>query len=120
MGKRKYAHVEEYEPAILQMREEGKTRREIAEHLGLTMKQVKGWIDRYNRKQRNLAAGIPPKPKERPRQRPLSIANASLVCDGSPANNVAALRAATLLFYSALGLPPPSLLGRRLWGRRRL
>ena len=24
------------------------------------------------------------------------------------------------LFYSALGLPPPSLLGRRLWGRRRL
>ena len=52
MGKRKYAHVKELEPAILQMRKEGKTRREIAEHLGLTMKRVKSWINRYNRKQR--------------------------------------------------------------------
>lgn len=34
MGKRKYIHVEGYEPVILQMRMEGKTRREIAEHLG--------------------------------------------------------------------------------------
>ena len=72
MGKRKYTHVDEYESVILQMREEGKTRREIAEHLGLTMKQIKGWINRYNRRQRRLASGIPPKPKGRPRKRPLS------------------------------------------------
>ena len=72
MGKRKYTHVEEYEPVILRMREEGQTRREIAEHLGLTKEQIKGWINRYNRKQRKLAAGILPKPKGRPRQRPLS------------------------------------------------
>ena len=72
MGKRKYTHVEEYEPVILQMRKEGKTRREIAEHLGLTKQQIKGWIKRYNRKQEKIAAGIPPKPKGRPRKHPLS------------------------------------------------
>ena len=72
MSKRKFTHVERYESEILQMREEGKTRREIAEHLGMTKEQIKNWINRYNRKQRNLAAGIIPKPKGRPRQRPLS------------------------------------------------
>ena len=72
MGKRKYTHVEEFEPLILRMREEGKTLREIAEHLGLTKKQVKGWVTRYNHRQERIAAGIPPKPKGRPRKRPLS------------------------------------------------
>ena len=72
MSKRKFTHVERFESEILRMREEGQTRQEIAEHLGLTKKQIKGWINRYNRKQRNLAAGIPPKPKGRPRKHPLS------------------------------------------------
>ena len=72
MEKRKYTHVEEYEPVIPQMREEGKTRREIAEHLGLTKRQVEQWVTRYNRRQRKLAAGIVTKPKGRPRQRPLN------------------------------------------------
>ena len=72
MGKRKYTHMEAYEQVILRMREEGKTRCEIAEHLGLTKKQIKDWINCYNRRQRRLDAGIPPKPKGRPRQRPLS------------------------------------------------
>ena len=72
MSKRKYTHVKELEPVILQMRKEGKTRQEIAEHLGLTKQQIKDWIKRYNRRQAKIAAGIPPKPKGRPRQRPLS------------------------------------------------
>ena len=72
MSKRKFTHIERFESEILRMREEGQTRREIAEHLGLTKEQIKGWINRYNRKQRKLAAGILPKPKGRPRQRPLS------------------------------------------------
>ena len=72
MGKRKYTHIKELEPVIMRMREEGKTVREIAEHLGLTKKQVKGWVTRYNHKQERIAAGIPPKPKGRPRKRPLS------------------------------------------------
>ena len=72
MGKRKYTHIKELEPVIMRMREEGKTVREIAEHLGLTKKQVKGWVTRYNHRQERIAAGIPPKPKGRPRKRPLS------------------------------------------------
>ena len=72
MSKRKYTHVKELEPVILQMRKEGKTRREIAEHLNLTKRQVETWVTRYNRRQEKIAAGIPPKPKGRPRQRPLS------------------------------------------------
>ena len=72
MGKQKYTHVKELGPEILQMRKEGKTQREIAEHLGLTKRQVETWVTRYNRRQRNLAAGIVPRPKGRPRQRPLS------------------------------------------------
>ena len=72
MEKRKYTHVEELEPVILQMREEGKTRREIAEHLGMTKRQVEQWVTRYNRRQRKLAAGIVTKPKGRPWQRPLN------------------------------------------------
>ena len=52
--------------------EKGKTRREIAEHLGLTKRQVETWVTRYNRRQERIAAGIPPKPKGRPRKRPLS------------------------------------------------
>ena len=72
MGKRKYTHIKELEPVILQMRKEGKTRREIAECLGLTKRQVETWVTRYNRRQAKTAAGIPPKPKGRPRKRPLS------------------------------------------------
>ena len=72
MGKRKYTHVKELEPVILQMRREGKTLREIAGNLGMTKRQVEQWVTRYNRRQRRLAAGIVPRPKGRPRQRPLS------------------------------------------------
>ena len=72
MSKRKYTHVKELEAEILSMRESGKTRREIAEYLGLEKRQIETWITRYNRKQREIAAGIPPKPKGRPRKRPLS------------------------------------------------
>ena len=72
MGKRKYTHVKELEVEILSMREAGKTRREIAEHLGLEKRQIETWITRYNRKQKKIATGIPPKQKGRPGKRPLS------------------------------------------------
>ena len=60
MGKRKYTHIKELEPVIKRMREEGKSVREIAEHLGLPKKQVKGWVTRYNHRQERMAARIPP------------------------------------------------------------
>lgn len=67
MKKREYRKIEVLETEIIAMREEGKTRREIAERFGLTVKQIEWWVSRYNRKQAQLAAGIMPRPKGRPR-----------------------------------------------------
>ncbi|MDO5602382.1 MAG: imidazolonepropionase [Oscillospiraceae bacterium] len=67
MKKRKYTKVEAMEAEIMEMRGAGKTRREIGEQLGSTLKQVETWITRDNRKQAKLAAGIIPRPKGRAR-----------------------------------------------------
>lgn len=72
MSKRKYTHFSALEPVILAMREAGHTNREIADHLGVEKRQIECWVNRRNRKQKKLAAGIPGKPKGRPRVRPLS------------------------------------------------
>lgn len=68
MSKRKYTHIKVLEEEILVMRESGKTRQEIADHFGLSKEQIKNWINRYNRAQKKLAAGIPPRPQGRPRK----------------------------------------------------
>lgn len=68
MDKRSYTKTEILELEIIAMREQGKTRREIAEQFELTLKQVAWWISRYHRKQAKLAAGIVPRPKGRPRK----------------------------------------------------
>lgn len=68
MYERKYTHIAELEGAILAMREAGATRQEIADRFGLSKVQIKNWINRYNRKQAKLAAGILPRPKGRPRK----------------------------------------------------
>ena len=68
MTKRKYTHIQELEGEILAMRKEGATRQEIADRFGLSKAQVKGWINRHNRKQAKLEAGIVPRPKGRPRK----------------------------------------------------
>lgn len=68
MPKRKYAHMQALEEEILAMREGGATRKEIAERFGLSKEQIKNWINRYNRKQAKLEAGILPRPKGRPRK----------------------------------------------------
>lgn len=72
MSKRKYTHIKEMEGEILSMREAGKTCREIAEYLNLEKRQIETWVTRYNRRQKELAAGIPPKKKGRTRKRPLN------------------------------------------------
>ena len=68
MSKRKYTKMDKYAAVIATMREEGRTRQEIADTLGLEYDQVASWIKRNNRKKRNLAQGIMPKPKGRPRK----------------------------------------------------
>ena len=70
MSKRKYTKMDKYAAVIATMREEGRTRQEIADALGLEYDQVANWIKRNNRKKRNLAQGIMPKPKGRPRKQP--------------------------------------------------
>ena len=39
--KRRYTHIKMMEPEIIKMREEGKTRQEIADALGLTKTQIR-------------------------------------------------------------------------------
>lgn len=68
MTKRKYTKMDKYAAQITAMRDEGRTRQEIADELSLELEQVKNWINRNNRKERNLAQGITPKPKGRPRK----------------------------------------------------
>ena len=68
MSKRKYVQIKLVEDQIQLMRSEGMTNREIADHFGLNLKQVKNWINRHNRTQRNLENGIMPKAKGRPRK----------------------------------------------------
>ena len=54
MSKRKYTHIKAMEQQIVTMREAGMTRQEIADELGLTKEQIKGWIKRYNRRGREF------------------------------------------------------------------
>jgi len=67
---RKYTHVKVMETEILAMREAGKTRQEIAEEMGLTKKQVKDWVTRYNRGQAAKDDFRMPKARGRPRKNP--------------------------------------------------
>ena len=68
MSRRKYTHIQALEQEILRMRQEGGTRQEIADRLGLNKSQIKNWITRYNRRQAKMEAGITPRPKGRPRK----------------------------------------------------
>ena len=68
MSKRKYVHISEYEAIILSMRQEGYTRREIADTLGLSIKQIETWVTRYNKRQALLLAGKERKVRGRPRK----------------------------------------------------
>ena len=68
MGKSRYTKIKEYESGILSMREAGYTRREIADELGLELKQIEWWVSRYNKRQVLTLKGSEPKAKGRPRK----------------------------------------------------
>ena len=68
MSKRKYTHIKAMEQQIVTMREVGMTRQEIADELGLTKEQIKGWIKRYNRRGRKFLQEREHKAKGRPRK----------------------------------------------------
>ena len=65
---RRYTQMGQISEGILKMREEGKTRREIWEHFGLNKRQLENFINRHNRKQKEMAYGIMPRKRGRPRK----------------------------------------------------
>ena len=68
MSKRKYTHLKTVEALILSMRKDGMSLQEIADELGLSLKQMKNWSYRHNCEKRNLLKEIAPSPKGRPRK----------------------------------------------------
>ena len=63
--KRSWTNIRELEPKILEMRLAGKTRREIANELGLNKIQIKNWINRHNKEADCEESGLPPKRRGR-------------------------------------------------------
>ena len=63
---RSYRHIQQYEKEILRMREEGLSRREIGEKLGLSKDQIKQFINRHNKRQLKIEAGMSLRTKGRP------------------------------------------------------
>ena len=68
MQKRKYTQLKAVEGLILSMRQDGMTLQEIADELGLSLKQMKNWSYRHNCEKRNMLKGNASKPKGRPRK----------------------------------------------------
>ena len=68
---RKYTKIELLSDEIFRLKEQGKTHREIGDLYGLTKEQIKGFVNRQNRKQRLLKQGYVLRPKGRPRKNAL-------------------------------------------------
>ena len=52
---RKYRHISDYEKEIIKMYEQGMSLRRIGERLGFTLKEMRDFKTRYNKKQRMIA-----------------------------------------------------------------
>lgn len=65
---RQYTKMEELSEAVFARKAAGETNREIAESYGLTKEQIKGLVNRQNRKARKISLGYIPRKKGRPRK----------------------------------------------------
>lgn len=63
---RRYRQISNYEKEILEMRAQGKSKREICEIFGFEMKQLTNFITRYNRREEKIEAGVAMRAKGRP------------------------------------------------------
>lgn len=63
---RSYRHISEYENEIIELRKQGKSKREICEKFGFSQKQLTNFITRYNTKQRKKESGLALRTKGRP------------------------------------------------------
>lgn len=61
-----YRHIQRYEKEILELKEQGLTKREIGNKLGFSKEQVHNFISRHNERQRRIEAGLSLKRKGRP------------------------------------------------------
>jgi len=68
MQKRSYTKLDSIKNEILEMRASGWSNSEVADYFGLKVRQIKNLINRHNRREKQLAQGILPKPKGRPRK----------------------------------------------------
>ena len=70
MSKRSYTKLQCIEEAIVELKAQGKTNRQIAEQYGIKERQIENLINRRNRRERQLAAGKPLGKKGRPSNNP--------------------------------------------------
>ena len=63
---RSYRNIRVYEKEILELKNNGYTKKEIGEKFGFTKEQIHNFISRHNAKQRKLEAGIALYKKGRP------------------------------------------------------
>ena len=63
---RSYRHIKEYEKEILQLKEQGLTKKEIGIKLGFNKDRIHNFFSRYNETQRRVSAGIALKKRGRP------------------------------------------------------
>ena len=63
---REYRHIKEYEKEILELREQGLTKREIGERFGFSKEQIKGLLKRNRRREEKISYGITPKKRGKP------------------------------------------------------
>ena len=70
MGKRSYTKLQYIEEAIVELKTQGKTNREIAEQYGIKARQIENLINRRNRREKQLAAGKLLRKKGRPSNDP--------------------------------------------------
>ena len=64
--KRAYGRIKIHEKQIIEMRQEGKTRQEIADELGLKKEQIKECVKRYNKRIAADATGLPAQRSRKP------------------------------------------------------
>ena len=62
---RSYQHIKKYESEIVKLKEQGYTKREIAEKLGFSKEQIKGLLKRKRKREEKQAYGIMPKKRGR-------------------------------------------------------
>jgi predicted transcriptional regulator len=67
---RKYTKIENLSEKVFRRKAAGETNREIAESYGLSKKQIKGLVNRQNRKACLIANGYVSRTKGRRRQKP--------------------------------------------------